>query len=57
MGDGWAHVAVRVDDRDEAWDDLMTREVDDYRDPASCDHNYAFTKDQDGHEVELVTRN
>jgi lactoylglutathione lyase len=56
MGDGWGHVAVRVDDLDEAWDDLMTREAPDYRDPASCDHNYAFTKDQDGHEVELVTR-
>jgi len=57
MGDGWGHVAVRVDDLDDAWDDLLTREAPDYRDPESCDHNYAFTKDQDGHEVELVTRN
>ena len=22
----------------------------------SCDHNYAFTKDQDGHEIEIVSR-
>ena len=56
MGDAWGHLAVRVDDLDEAWDTLLTREALDYRDPESCDHNYAFTKDQDGHEVELVTR-
>jgi len=34
----------------------MTREAPDYRDPESCDHNYAFTKDQDGHEIELLVR-
>jgi lactoylglutathione lyase len=33
----------------------MTREAEDYRDPASCDYNYAFTKTFDGHEVEVVT--
>ncbi|WP_128906723.1 VOC family protein [Halorubrum amylolyticum] len=56
MGDGWGHLCVRVDDLDEAWDTLMTREAPDYRDPASCDHDYAFTRDQDGHEIELLVR-
>jgi lactoylglutathione lyase len=34
----------------------MTREATDYRDPESCDNLYAFTKDQDGHEIELIER-
>ena len=56
MGDAWGHLAVRVDDLDEAWDDLMLRDAEEYRDPESCDNRYAFTKDQDGHEIEIVTR-
>ncbi|WP_436910093.1 VOC family protein [Halosimplex marinum] len=55
LGDAWGHLAVRVDDLDDGWDTLMTREAEDYRDPESCDNNYAFTKDPDGHEVEIVT--
>jgi lactoylglutathione lyase len=34
----------------------MEREAADYRDPASCDDMYAFTTDQDGHEIELIER-
>jgi len=56
MGDGWGHLCVRVDDLDDAWETLMERDAPDYRDPASCDHNYAFTTDQDGHEIELLVR-
>ncbi|MFC5365532.1 VOC family protein [Salinirubrum litoreum] len=56
MGDAWGHLAVEVDDLHEAWDDLMVREAADYRDPASCDDLYAFTTDQDGHEIELLER-
>jgi lactoylglutathione lyase len=56
MGDAWGHLAVRTDDLDEAWENLMTRDAEDYRDPESCDNRYAFTKDQDGHEIEIVTR-
>ena len=56
MGDAWGHLAVRTDDLDEAWEDLMKRDAEDYRDPESCDNRYAFTKDQDGHEIEIVTR-
>jgi lactoylglutathione lyase len=56
MGDAWGHLAVRVSDLEDGWEDLMTREAEDYRDPESCDYNYAFTKDPDGHEVEVVER-
>jgi len=56
VGDAWGHLAVRADDLGDAWETLMTREAPDYRDPESCDWNYAFTKDQDGHEIEIVER-
>jgi lactoylglutathione lyase len=56
MGDAWGHLAVRADDLHETWSRLMEREAEDYRDPESCGNRYAFTKDQDGHEVEIVTR-
>jgi len=56
LGDAWGHLAVRVVDLDHAWTTLMDRGAADYRDPESCGGRYAFTKDADGHEVELVTR-
>jgi len=56
MGDAWGHLCVRVDDLAEDWETLMEREAEDYRDPASNDDMYAFTRDQDGHEIELVER-
>ena len=55
MGDAWGHVAIEVDDLHGAWDQLMERDAPDYRNPESCNDRYAFTKDPDGHEVELVT--
>jgi len=55
-GDAWGHVAVRGNDLDDAWETLMRRHAEDYRDPESCNHDYAFTKTNDGHEVEIVTR-
>ena len=54
--DGWGHLCVRLDDLQDGWERLMVREAPDYRDPASCDDMYAFTTDQDGHEIELITR-
>ncbi|WP_435146446.1 VOC family protein [Halobaculum sp. P14] len=54
MGDAWGHLAVSVDDLEEDWATVLERESEDYRDPESCDFRYAFTKDQDGHEIELV---
>jgi lactoylglutathione lyase len=55
MGDAWGHLAVRAGDLHDAWETLVERDAEDYRDPASCDDRYAFTKDADGHEVEVVT--
>jgi len=54
LGDAWGHVAVSTDDLDDTWETLMTRNAEDYRDPDSCGDRYAFTKDPDGHEVEIV---
>ncbi|WP_248897251.1 VOC family protein [Haloplanus halobius] len=56
LGDAWGHLCVRVDDLHDDWEQLMVREAPDYRDPASCDDRYAFTTDQDGHEIELLER-
>jgi lactoylglutathione lyase len=56
LGDSWGHVAVRCDDLDSTWETLLTRDAEDYRDPESCGNRYAFTKTNDGHEVEVVTR-
>jgi len=56
MGDAWGHLAVRTSDLHGAWETLVDRDAEDYRDPASCDDRYAFTKDADGHEIEIVTR-
>jgi lactoylglutathione lyase len=54
MGDAWGHVCVRADDLQDDWETLLERGAEDYRDPASCDDMYAFTKDPDGHEIELL---
>jgi len=56
MGDAWGHLCVRVDDLHDDWERLMGREAPDCRDPAACDDMYAFTADQDGHEIELLER-
>jgi lactoylglutathione lyase len=56
MGDAWGHLCIRLDDLQEGWDRLVVREAPEYRDPASCDDMYAFTKDQDGHEIEFLER-
>jgi len=56
MGDAWGHIAVRVEDVEAAYDELMEQGVEDYRDPESCGGEYAFVKDPDGHEIEIVER-
>jgi lactoylglutathione lyase len=58
MGDAWGHIAVRVpeDELQASYDELMESGVEDYRDPESCGDRYAFVKDPDGHEIELVKR-
>ena len=56
MGDAWGHLAIRCDDLVDYWDRLMEQEAEDYRDPESNDFSYAFTKDPQGHEMEIVER-
>ena len=58
IGDAWGHIAVRVpeDALQESYDQLMDEGVEDYRDPESCGNRYAFVKDPDGHEIEIVKR-
>jgi lactoylglutathione lyase len=56
MGDAWGHLAVQAEDLHEFWDTLMDRHAEDYRDPESCGDRYAFTKTNDGHEVEIVEK-
>jgi len=56
VGDAWGHLAVECAGLEGFWETLQTREAVDYRDPESCDYNYAFTKTSDGHEIEVVTR-
>ena len=54
MGDGWGHLAIATDEEIEpAWETLMEREAEDYRDPPSNNYSYAFTKTPDGHEIEV----
>ena len=47
---------MACEDLEEFWETQQTREAEEYRDPESCDYNYAFTKTSDGHEIEVVTR-
>ena len=56
MGDAWGQLCVRAEDLQDDWDLLQEREAPDYRDPASCGGRYAFTTDQDGHEIEVLER-
>jgi len=56
LGDAWGHLAVRGDDLQDDWETLVERDAEDYRDPESCDNRYAFTKDMDGHEIEVIER-
>jgi lactoylglutathione lyase len=56
LGDAWGHLAVRAEDLQSDWAALMERDAEDYRDPESCDNRYAFTKDMDGHEIEVIER-
>ncbi|SEH39708.1 lactoylglutathione lyase [Halopenitus malekzadehii] len=56
MGDAWGHLCVRTDDLESDWETLMERGAADDRDPESCNNRYAFTTDQDGHEIEILNR-
>lgn len=50
------HVCVRSDDRHADRDTFVERGAADCRDPASCDDPSGFTRDPDGHEIEILDR-
>ncbi|MBS3761294.1 VOC family protein [Halodesulfurarchaeum sp.] len=54
--EGWGHIAVRAEDMQADWDQLMTREAPGYRSPAENNGHYGFTKTPDGHEIEVLLR-
>ena len=55
IGDAWGHVAVRVEDVHDAYYELLDQGVPDYRRPED-NPGYAFVRDPDGHEIEIVER-
>lgn len=58
-GDGFGHVAVRIDEGDDlqdAYDRAVKAGGEDYRPPAECPGNYGFVKDPEGYQVEILGR-
>lgn len=51
LGDGYGHIALAVPDPGEAYDALMAKGVPPYR---PSNGRYAFVKDPDGYQIELV---
>lgn len=51
LGDAWGHIAVAVEHPGEFYDALMAKGVPEYR---PFNGRYAFVKDPDGHQIELV---
>ncbi|WP_197052514.1 VOC family protein [Halobellus rufus] len=50
------HIAVRVPEGElnDYYHQLIQNGVTNYRDPESCDNRFAFVKDPDGHEIQIV---
>lgn len=58
-GAGYGHIAIRCDDDtslQEAYETAVAAGGEDYRPPESCPGNYAFVRDPDGYEVEIIGR-
>lgn len=56
-GAGFGHIAIRTDedqDLQEAYDKAVEAGGEDYRPPEECPGNYAFVKDPEGYEVEIL---
>jgi lactoylglutathione lyase len=56
-GDGFGHIAIRTDEDQtlqEAYDKAVEAGGEDYRPPEECPGNYAFVKDPEGYEVEIL---
>lgn len=58
-GEGFGHIAIHTDE-DQSLRDAYDRAVEaggeDYRSPEECPGNYAFVKDPEGYEVEILER-
>ena len=59
-GEGFGHIAITTDkdqSLQEAYDTAVEAGGEDYRPPEECPGNYAFVKDPEGYEVEIIDRN
>ena len=58
-GEGFGHIAIHTDEDQtlqEAYDKAVDAGGEDYRPPEECPGNYAFVKDPEGYEVEILAR-
>jgi lactoylglutathione lyase len=58
-GEGFGHIAVHTPENmslEEAYEKAVEAGGEDYRPPEECPGNYAFVKDPEGHEVEILAR-
>lgn len=58
-GEGFGHIAIHTDEDqrlEEAYRKAVEAGGEDYRPPKECPGNYAFVKDPEGYEVEILAR-
>ena len=58
-GEGFGHIAIHTDEDqtlEEAYEKAVEAGGKDYRPPEECPGNYAFVKDPEGYEVEILAR-
>lgn len=58
-GEGFGHIAIHTDedqDLKEAYRKAVEAGGEDYRPPEECSGHYAFVKDPEGYEVEILAR-
>ncbi|MFB6292252.1 MAG: VOC family protein [Candidatus Nanohaloarchaea archaeon] len=58
-GEGFGHIAIHTDEDQslqEAYERAVEAGGEDYRPPEECPGNYAFVKDPEGYEVEILGR-
>ncbi len=58
-GEGFGHIAIHTDEGQslqEAYEKAVEAGGEDYRPPEECPGHYAFVKDPEGYEVEILSR-
>lgn len=58
-GEGFGHIAIHTDEDQslqEAYEKAVEAGGEDYRPPEECPGHYAFVKDPEGYEVEILAR-